>query len=210
MNKGKVNDGGFFYSIFEYLINFLFFSTFFELIKRFFRIKRIRTFADIYVCIMFILSVVLSTFSRHIGNVVLLNFILVGIVYRIFEITITLIYNFFVSEQTENEQSDYRIFSVKRCILLFLLNVFEIVNHFITIYIVFGILRKISYIPTYFELFKGSALAFITQNSDMINEFFLEFSNISFIQCLLGYFYSVILLAMLIGNAPKIKSLSEK
>lgn len=140
---------------------------------------------------------------------VILIIILIYIIYSIYEITVTLVYNFFVSKQTKEQQEEKRVFSIKRCILLFLINVIEIIHHFITVYIGFAYFVRIQFIPSYVQMFKASKYAFVTYNTDMINEIYNRFSNISFVQSLMGIFYAVILFAMLIGNVPKIESISE-
>lgn len=63
MNYEDRSDEGFLYRFFEKFIDFLFTYTFFERVKVIFKIEKGRTAADIYVCIMFILSVLMAVLS---------------------------------------------------------------------------------------------------------------------------------------------------
>ncbi len=202
-------DQGFLYSFFEKIVDFLFKYTLFEIVKCVCKIKRGRTAADIYVCCMLVTSILIAVFSRYIHSSLWLIIILCYIVYRIYELTTTLVYNFFTSKQTDDQQEEKRVLSIKRCILIFLINVIEIIHHFITIYICFGRLNKIEYLPSYIYLLKASTTAFVTWDTDAINKIFNAFNNISFIQSLMGIFYTVILLAMLVGNVPKIQTINK-
>ena len=203
-------DEGFLYNVFEKIIGFLLKCTFFEVLKKLFRIKKGRTMADIYVCIMLCLSILIAIFSGYIHKYIWLHIVLFCCVsYRIYEITVIIIFNFFTSKQTKERPLEGRVFSVKRCIFIFLFNVFEIVNHFITLYISFSKFTGIDFPVSYIPMFKASAYAFITYNADTIIEISNKLGGIAFAQSMLGVFYTLILLTMLIGNAPKIESINE-
>ncbi len=170
-----------------------------------------RTFADIYVFIMFLLSIVCGIFSRQIGNNVLNNIVVIAVVYRLYEMSVAITYNFYTSEQSEeNLSATDRVASIKRSILLFVMNMIEIANWFVVLFIQKGTLKSLYNIPKYLELFESSFLCFITQDADKINNIFNSVGALPFAECVLGYFYTVCFLAILLGNAPQIKSLSNK
>lgn len=206
----KKVDGGYLLRFFEKTIGFLYSITIFELIKKIFNVQNFRTLADTYVCSMILLSVLLSTNFKMIENHYLTIIILCFVIYRIYEMTITIIHNFFASDQNAADISqNMRIYSIKRSILLFVLNIFEIVNLFIILYIGIAKINNVHDLPCYFDFFKASFFAFVIQDVGRINDIFSGFENLSFLQCALGYFYTVYLLAILIGNAPRIKSLNK-
>ena len=203
-------DEGFLYNVFDKIINFLFKCTFFEILKKLCKIEKIRTMADIYVCIMLSLSIVTAIISGYIyKSIWILTVIFCCVIYRIYEITVTLIFNFFTSKQTKKQPLEIRVLSIKRCIFIFLLNVVEIANHFVALYFSFARLSKIDLTASYISMLKSSAYAFITYNTDAIIEISVNLSGLSFVQSMLGVFYTLILLTMLISNAPKIESINK-
>ncbi len=88
-------------------------------------------------------------------------------------------------------------------------NVVEIANHFVALYFSFARLSKIDLTASYISMLKSSAYAFITYNTDAIIEISVNLSGLSFVQSMLGVFYTLILLTMLISNAPKIESINK-
>lgn len=216
------SDIGFLWNLFKRTIKLLNDNTIFVWIREFL-LKRnswkkwvipdnkVRTYADSYVCIMFFLSLLCGIFSQQISNTYLNNIVVIAIVYRLYEMSVAILYNFFTSEQSEKNLSvKDRVASIKRSILLFVMNMIEIANWFIVLYIQKGTLKSLYNIPKYLELFESSFLCFITQDADKINNIFNAIGGLTFAECVLGYLYTVCFLAILIGNAPQIKSLSNK
>ena len=171
-----------------------------------------RVLPDAYVLSFLVLSTLLSILcgNRLINSCWLTILVCIIAVYRLYEIVITLINNFFFIQQDPRTSNILKnISSMRRSALFLLINVVEMVN----LYVIIGCNYSLLFLKIktgFVALYRATTYCLLTFNQDPLLAISPRLENIAFAETITGLFIVVLVLSRIINEMPALRVLEHE
>jgi hypothetical protein len=166
---------------------------------------------DISVFGFLILSFLSAGLSVYTNNCWLILVVLIVMLYRLYEMLLTVTNNYFFSQYDKKTAPTLKsIASMRRSLILLVLNIIDAINIFVVVNSAYA-----RYVLQCKELglsywYKSTAYCLLTFNQDMLLDRFPKLENLAFIQTMIGLFLLVTVLSRIISDMPSLKVIENE
>lgn len=175
--------------------------------------NKARTFADVYVLCVTIVSIVFANIVLHVSLPFFLEFVLsMWLVYRVSELFIYWIHEFFIIGYRRNENRNDRVASSRRMLFILLsFNTVEIINFFIIAGVFVCNFKHILYFTTsYADSFLANFYCFLTFSPEYITDRLPSLSLIAFFEVIFGFVFLLTVVSRVLNSFKPHNSLEDE